>query len=131
MKKTLVLMLTAISFSAFAGNGVERLTWPVDFTRSEGLPSNIQERIETVLSERCLTAAESASKVSVKNVVISQDKIDQGQVDYYYNFDVVLHGWEAYEQEVISMEIVESDTANTDDNLSVLKISTSAKGLCK
>lgn len=131
MAKTLVLLLTALSFNAFAGNGVERLAQPVDFSRAQDLPRSIQTRIENVLATRCQPAAGAASLVSVNNLVVTKDKIDQGQVDYYYKFDVVLHGWEAYEKEVISMEIAEYDIANIDDNISVLNLSTSVEGLCK
>ncbi|WP_374074585.1 hypothetical protein [Bdellovibrio bacteriovorus] len=131
MKTMLVLLLTAFSFNSFAGNGVERLAYPVDFSRAQGLPTSIQNRIEKVLATRCQPAADSASRVSVKNLEITKDKIDQGQVDYYYKFDVILHGWEAYEKEVISMEIAEYAIQNIDDNISVLNLSTSAEGLCK
>lgn len=131
MKKLIVSVLCLLSLNATAGNGVERMLTPVDFSNTSGMSYQAQERVVKILNAHCQPAAENAAAVSVRNLIILKHSVDQGITDLTYKFDVVLHSLESYNNEVVSIVLKEADMHNPRfDKFSLLSLEAN-EGVCQ
>lgn len=84
--KKMILLLSLIASSTFAGNGVER--HEIDFSNAGPMHRDVQARLSALLHQRCQPALRNARSAQVGPVMISQEVIDQGVIDYTYTAQV-------------------------------------------
>ena len=119
------LLVMNISFSAFAGNGVERGSVMIKTS------SDVNSEITNYLSKKldsCLGMEANAENYTfvVNDVLLNRVRIDQGIVDLYYHFEGNILDGNKVILENVRVEILDSDFhnwRNYEEKLSVESIS--------
>lgn len=105
-------------------HGVERGS--VNFENAgKGLSSELKDRIDLILRERC--SIEAGASLRVTKVAERIEEIDRGILDYFYTVEVEARGPRGIDR--IVLEIAEYAISNPDtDNIELLSIL--PEGLC-
>lgn len=114
MKFLFAVLISTVSFAsiASAGNGVERLGAPLDFSYAKEISHDARVRIEKILAKRCQPSAAEASDIFVTILNVSEKEIDQGQVDVTYEFDVTFLGHNNGDETTFTMVLEEAYISN-------------------
>lgn len=125
MRLFLLAVLALISSSNSFAHGVERGS--VNFENAgKSLSSELKDRIELILRERC--SIDSGAALRVTKVTERAQEIDQGIIDYFYTVEIEVRT--SVGVEAIVMEIAEYAISNPDfDNIELLSIL--PENLCK
>ena len=119
------LLVMNFSFSAFAGNGVERGSVMIKTN------SDVNSEITNYLSKKldsCLGMESNAENYTfvVNDVLLNRVRVDQGIVDLYYHFEGKILDGNKIILENVRVEILDSDFhnwRNYEEKLSVESIS--------
>ena len=119
------LLVMNFSFSAFAGNGVERGSVMIKTN------SDVNSEITNYLSKKldsCLGMESKAENYTfvVNDVLLNRVRVDQGIVDLYYHFEGKILDGNKIILENVRVEILDSDFhnwRNYEEKLSVESIS--------